>query len=258
MIAFYKFQGTGNDFIVIDNRENIFDNSNYSLIEKLCNRRFGIGADGLILLEMKDNLPQMVYYNSDGKPSSMCGNGGRCFAAFCKQIGLGDNNQMLFEAVDGKHEVIYEAGKVRLKMNDVAVIKQVDTDYELNTGSPHYIVFEQHIDTLNIVESARKIRYNNNYKDAGINVNFVEQTKNGIYVHTYERGVEDETYSCGTGVTAAALAHHHKHIMSLGNYIVEVKTKGGLLAVAFNFDKIYSDIWLIGPAEFVYKGVVAV
>ncbi|MDZ4758174.1 MAG: diaminopimelate epimerase [Bacteroidota bacterium] len=256
MIKFHKYQGTGNDFIIIDNRENIFDKSNNSLIENLCDRRFGIGADGLILLEMKNNLPQMVYYNSDGKPSSMCGNGGRCFAAFCKEFDLVTNNEMTFEAVDGKHEVLYEPQKIKLKMNDVPAIKPIGSDFELNTGSPHYIVFEQHIDDINIIERARQIRYNNTYKEAGINVNFVEPIDTGIFVRTYERGVEDETYSCGTGVTAAALAYHHTHIMSLGNYIVDVKTKGGLLAVSFNFDKEYNNIWLIGPAVFVYEGEI--
>ncbi len=256
MIKFYKYQGTGNDFIMIDNRENIFDKNNYSFIEKLCDRRFGIGADGLILLELKNQVPLMVYYNSDGKPSTMCGNGGRCFAAFCKKNGLTDDNKMIFEAVDGAHEVLFEANKIKLKMHDVAEIKAIQTDYELNTGSPHYIVFAENIDALNLIEKAREIRYNSVYKTEGINVNFVEQATGKIYVRTYERGVEDETYSCGTGVTAAALAYHHKFIMNLGHYIVEVKTKGGNLAVSFNFDKIYNDIWLIGPAEFIYEGVV--
>ncbi len=258
MIKFYKYQGTGNDFIIIDNREDVFDKSNYNAIEKLCDRRFGIGADGLILLELVNKVPLMVYYNSDGKQSSMCGNGGRCFAAFCKRFGLSENNKMIFEAVDGVHEVLFEANKVKLKMHDVSEIKTIHSDYELNTGSPHYIIFDKNIDDVNIIERAHQIRYNDIYKADGINVNFVEQTHNGIYVRTYERGVEDETYSCGTGVTAAALAFHHRHIMSLGNYIVDVKTKGGNLAVAFNFDKVYNDIWLIGPAEFVYDGGIAI
>lgn len=257
MIKFQKYQGTGNDFIMIDNRESVFDKTNYNIIEKLCDRRFGIGADGLILLEVENNIPQMVYYNSDGKPSTMCGNGGRCFAAYCKERGLSANNEMLFEAVDGKHEVVFETKKVKLKMNDVPAIKPVHHDYELNTGSPHYIVFDLHIDEIDILKKAHEIRYNDTYRKDGINVNFVEQTEKGIYVRTYERGVEDETYSCGTGVTAAALAFHHKHIMSLGNYIIDVKTKGGLLAVSFNFDKVYNNVWLIGPAEFVYEGEIA-
>ncbi len=257
-IPFHKYQGAGNDFVMVDNRAGIFpDASNVVLIARLCDRRFGIGADGLILLENAPGFDfRMVYFNADGRESSMCGNGGRCIVAFAKHLGLiGD--QCRFIAIDGPHEArMTTPDSVELKMSDVATVTQTsDGDYILNTGSPHYIQFVDQLDELPVAELGRKIRYSETFRAEGINVNFVESTEAGISVATYERGVEDETLSCGTGVTAAAIAWYLKNPKANLTDIA-IATKGGRLQVRFTpVGKGFEAVWLCGPAVQVFEGL---
>jgi len=252
---FYKYQGTGNDFIMIDNRKKNFNKNNASYIKRLCDRRFGIGADGLILLEDHENYDfRMVYYNADGNESSMCGNGGRCLVAFAKQCGIVKNNA-IFEAIDGIHHAIIEGDLIKLKMIDVNEVEVHKNHVFLNTGSPHHVQFEDHIDTFDIKSKGASIRYGELYGDTGANVNFVKKiTENTFKIRTYERGVEDETLSCGTGATAVALAMHHMDQTQANKVTLQVE--GGDLQVSFHQNKNgeYTDIWLIGPACFVYEG----
>lgn len=272
---FYKYQGTGNDFVIIDDRQKTFQIQNQPLIEKLCDRRFGIGADGLILLQNHPDFDfEMVYFNSDGRPSTMCGNGGRCIAAFAKFLGVIDENKVgSFIAADGPHKVTFEGDKVSLQMKDVDATstRNDNKDYVLNTGSPHYVVFveKDELDNIDIVTEAHKIRYNDEFKKEGINVNFVEIVAEGqIKVRTYERGVEDETFSCGTGVVASSIASYlhstQKESFSKNGqnqvFHTKVQTKGGNLAVSFkiseNVNVSFEDVWLIGPAVQVFEGDV--
>jgi diaminopimelate epimerase len=258
-LKFYKYQGTGNDFIIADNR-----NDSYHLttqqIHQLCDRRFGIGADGLMLLQQKEGFDfEMKYYNADGREGSMCGNGGRCIVKFASHIGI-RKDIYHFLASDGPHEAEIDIdGIVSLKMKDVATIKKFHSDYILNTGSPHYIKLVTDVMTLDVYKKGHEIRNSKEFVQEGINVNFVEQEAEAdkITVRTFERGVEDETYSCGTGVTAAALVCYHNEN---GFNDVEVKTLGGKLSV--EFDKIgdnkFENIWLCGPAEKVYEGTIEI
>ena len=208
--TFYKYQGTGNDFVMIDNRQQTFDKNNTNLVSLLCDRRFGIGADGLILLENHDTHDfKMVYYNADGNQSSMCGNGGRCLVAFAKQLGI-ISNKAVFEAIDGLHHATIEGDIVKLQMQNVDAVENHKSHIFLDTGSPHHVQFEASIDDFDIKTKGAKIRYGAPYNEAGSNVNFVKkQSDTSFKVRTYERGVENETLSCGTGVTAVALAMHY-------------------------------------------------
>lgn len=253
-IHFYKYQGTGNDFVILDNRK-----GEYSLTKKqicfLCDRRFGIGADGLMLLNSHSGYDfEMKYYNADGGESTMCGNGGRCLVKFAADRGI-VRTEYRFLAIDGEHQASIEAdGTVALKMNDVKRVTNDHGKYILNTGSPHYVDLVEDVMHLDVVDRGRQVRYSDTFRKEGINVNFVQQTSDPdrIIVRTYERGVEDETYSCGTGVTAAALVCFHNEN---GYNRVEVKTKGGNLSV--EYDKTegqYQNIWLIGPAVHVFEG----
>jgi diaminopimelate epimerase len=252
--TFQKYQGTGNDFLLIDDRENRFPIADQSWIEHICHRRFGVGADGLILLRLEsDGLPRMVYFNSDGRESTFCGNGGRCFAAFLRFTGLADGGEVFFHAKDGLHEAEYlDDGRIRLKMRDVQEVLVRDNAWECFTGSPHFVRFLPEIGELDVKKEGAAIRYSETYKKEGINVNFVEREGEGIFVRTYERGVEDETYSCGTGVTAAALVAN----VALGiSSPVPIRTPGGKLEVSFvqkgaGFEKVY----LTGPAVRVFEG----
>lgn len=253
-VSFYKYQGTGNDFIFIDNRENIFGNPDTELVKHWCDRRFGIGADGLILLQKREGYDfEMVYFNADGRESTMCGNGGRCIAAFAAHLGL-ITNECHFLAIDGPHDArLRSDGWVELKMMDVAEIESGEDYYLLNTGSPHYVIFVEDVDDINVVENGQAIRYSERFRKEGVNVNFVEQTKGGLIVATYERGVEDETLSCGTGVTAAAIARQLKTGIQAE---VPIQAKGGklLVRVETNAEKQFHNIWLCGPAELVFQG----
>ena len=261
---FYKYQGTGNDFVMIDNRTNFFPKDNIKLIEQLCDRRFGIGADGLILLEndsIASNLTnatdfKMVYYNSDGNQSSMCGNGGRCLVAFAKKLNVIEN-QTVFIATDGLHHAtISEDGIVSLQMKSVDAVKITPEYVFLDTGSPHHIQMVDHLEHFNVKEVGAKIRYSELYGKTGSNVNFVEQISEDTFaIRTYERGVENETLSCGTGATAAAIAMN-----SLGktnSNVIQLHVQGGELEVSF--DKThgkFTNVFLKGPAEFVFKGTI--
>jgi diaminopimelate epimerase len=250
---FYKYQGTGNDFIIIDNRQLTFFKNDTKRIQALCDRKFGIGADGLILLENHPNLDfKMVYYNADGNQSSMCGNGGRCLVHFAKFLGIVEG-KTTFEAIDGIHEATINNGIVSLKMNDVdSVISKNEYSF-LNTGSPHHVEICNQLDTLDIQTEGAKLRYEK-YGAEGANINFVEQVNSDTFsVRTYERGVEGETLSCGTGVTAVALAMH-KTGKTTSNSVI-LKTPGGDLKVTFEVSGSgYKNIYLIGPAVMVFKG----
>jgi diaminopimelate epimerase len=256
-LTFQKYHGNGNDFIMIDNRENVLRGDEYILFAKLCTRRFGVGADGVILVQdHKDYDFDMKYYNADGKPGSMCGNGGRCAIKFAASLEMIDLNTV-FMAVDGIHQgKILPQRQVSLKMNDVTKLFKGDGDYVIDTGSPHYIKFVKQLDELDVYAAGKKIRYSEPFTREGINVNFVEMTDAGIKVRTYERGVEDETFSCGTGVTAAALATSVELELDEGNIEFAIKSLGGELKVSFEKTgpDSFSNIWLTGGAQYVYTG----
>lgn len=255
-ISFSKYQGTGNDFIILDNRQGAYNELSKKTIEFLCHRRFGIGADGLMMLNNAEGYDfEMKYFNADGAEGSMCGNGGRCIAAFANAHGI-VGESCTFIAYDGPHSARIKDGLVSLKMNPVNEITKVGDGVFLNTGSPHYISFCKEVDSLDVVPEGRKVRYSAEFKDHGVNVNFVEKMSDDtILVRTYERGVEDETYSCGTGVTAAAIAFAAEQP---DVKTVRVKTKGGDLSVTFeNKENGYDEIWLTGPATFVFSGKIA-
>lgn len=252
-IPFYKYQGTGNDFIMIDNRDLSFPKQNTELVKKMCDRRFGIGGDGLILLEKHPEYDfQMVYYNSDGNESTMCGNGGRCLVAFARFLEV-FKEKTIFNAIDGLHEAKINQNIVKLKMIDVQEIKSIEQDYELNTGSPHYVQYVENVEQLNVYQAGYNIRNSTAYQKEGINVNFVSKiSENEIFVRTYERGVEDETYSCGTGVTASCLTW----MLKFNKKEVSVKTLGGNLKVyAEKTTNGFKNIWLEGPAQQVFEGI---
>ena len=252
-IPFYKYQGTGNDFVVIDNRNGLFPKGNHSMIAKMCDRKFGIGADGLLLLEDHSKVDfTMVYYNADGKLGSMCGNGGRCMVHFANHLNV-INNNTVFEAVDGLHEASINNEIVSLKMNDVEDIQVNSNSVFLNTGSPHHVEMVKDLKGYNVEEKGSFIR-NDTYGKEGSNINFVEQVELNLFaVRTYERGVEAETLSCGTGVTAVAIALSEINRINTNN--VELQTEGGNLSVRFNkTNDAYQSIYLEGPAKQVFKG----
>ena len=264
-MQFHKYHGTGNDFVIIDDRARAFDETDHARIAHLCHRRFGIGADGLMLLRQKAGYDfEMVYFNADGRPSSMCGNGGRCLVAFAKFLGV-VQDYAHFLAVDGPHHARVEPdGTVRLKMQDVAPPQSAqagnDGDVFLHTGSPHHVHFldpaaHPSLAGFNVFAAGHAIRYDPAYDPAGTNVNFVEVPTDPAQpwpVRTYERGVEDETYSCGTGVTAVALAASARGAVSP----VRLRTPGGELAVSFEHKPGggFTNVWLSGPAVRVFGG----
>lgn len=256
-LEFYKYQGTGNDFVMIDNRQKAIANYDAQKIAHLCDRRFGVGADGLILLEPHDTLDfKMIYFNADGNQSSMCGNGGRCIVAFAKFLGLIDT-EATFEAIDGTHSAKIENDKVSLQMQDIKGIETHKTHTFLNTGSPHHVELVSDLNRLDVKSEGARIRFGAPYNEAGTNVNFVvKNAADSFSVRTYERGVEDETYSCGTGVTAVALAMHY--IGETEKNLIKMLTPGGQLNVSFRKTEIgYQDIWLIGAATQVFKGAIS-
>ena len=255
IIEFYKYQGTGNDFIMIDDREKEFDLTDNDLIAALCERRMGIGADGLILLREHDTLDfEMIYFNADGKQSSMCGNGGRCILSFAQMLELTEN-ETTFMAIDGEHKGRLMDDGIYLQMQDVKKIEGVGDGLVLNTGSPHYIEMVDELEYIDINKQGRKIRNSATFKKEGINVNFVLDSSE-LQVRTYERGVEAETLSCGTGVVATAIAMHYANCIQ--ETLVNVKTRGGELTVSFEeFNGGYRNIWLSGEASMVYAGEFA-
>ncbi|MBT8278069.1 MAG: diaminopimelate epimerase [Bacteroidia bacterium] len=251
---FYKYQGTGNDFVIIDNRGQHFPKNDVHYIKKLCDRRFGIGADGLILLEEHDSCDfRMIYFNADGNESTMCGNGGRCITHFANFLGL-IHDKATFEAIDGLHHAVKVDDLVHLQMQIVKEVKEDSEGLIIDTGSPHIVKIVDAVDELDVNALGAKVRYSEAFSELGINVNFVEKVKdNEFKVRTYERGVEAETLSCGTGVTAVALAMKYKHESK--DQLIKLYTKGGTLQVKFKLDfDGFKDIWLIGPAVQVYKG----
>lgn len=255
-IKFYKYQGAGNDFVLIDNRTKKLKLS----VEKIalfCNRNFGVGADGLMLLQKKKGYDfEMIYYNSDGKPSSMCGNGGRCIVAFARQIGAVKKSKVSFLAIDGPHEAEFKGKEVKLQMKEVKDIEHNSNYFFLNTGSPHYVSFVKNVKSTDVYNEGRRIRYNERFRKEGTNVNFVEViAKDKIYVRTYERGVENETLSCGTGVTASALAYAEVTHKEKGT--IQIVSPGGKLKVQFKKgNKGYKEIYLQGPAEKTFEGEI--
>lgn len=252
-VHFHKYHGTGNDFILVDNRQGQLDFTTEQ-VRFFCDRHFGIGADGMILLNSHFQYDfEMKYYNSDGYESSMCGNGGRCLVAFAHDLGI-HKNRYSFIAIDGEHEAYKKDGWIYLKMQNVSAIEWSEEYACLDTGSPHYIRPVKGIMEYDVKGEGRKVRYSEPFSEAGINVNFVEKFENYIYVRTYERGVEDETLSCGTGVTAAAIVNYHQEN---GYNKIDIQTPGGKLAVEFKKNgSQMEDVWLCGPAAFVFDGFV--
>ena len=257
-ITFHKYQGAGNDFIVIDDRNGVFDVNNEALVKRLCDRRYGIGADGLMLLQAQPGYDfKMVYFNADGREGSMCGNGGRCMVAFARHQGLvGDNT--VFLAVDGEHhaDINAEGNWVSLQMIDVPSIAHDGAAYLLDTGSPHYVQLVDNLANFPVYERGYAIRNSDAYRAEGINVNFVEPEGTGYFVRTYERGVENETLACGTGATAVALAMA-AHEGLEGDFQTPIRVLGGNLAIKFRkTGDSFTDVYLEGPAAFVFSGKI--
>ena len=257
MPEFYKYHGTGNDFIIFDDRgpASVSSLLNQETIARLCERRLGIGADGLILIQKHPELDfRMVYFNSDGREGTMCGNGGRCAVAFARKAGI-ITDQATFESIDGVHTAsVNEKEIILLSMQPVSSVKAWEAGYILDTGSPHYILFSENIDGINVAEEGRRIRYHEHFIPGGTNVNFVEHADNEIYVRTYERGVEEETLSCGTGIIASAICSAFRSGTDKNSY--NVRTRGGKLRVHFDRtgDTGFSNIRLEGLAVFVFSG----
>ena len=268
-LEFSKYQGAGNDFVMVDDRRGIFPREDTSLVGRLCDRRYGIGADGLILLREDPAADfAMVYYNSDGRESTMCGNGGRCIAAFARDLGIGDGQAVEFRAVDGMHKAVFKGKAVQLGMNDVTAVTAMENgiSYEdivplwncfLDTGSPHYVsMIKEGLESLDVARFGRAIRNNDHFAPkGGTNVNFVQEENGKLLLRTYERGVEDETLACGTGTVAAAVAAHRMGVVSSEK--VYLKAPGGCLEVDFRPESggRYTDIRLTGPAEKVFDGI---
>jgi diaminopimelate epimerase len=259
-VIFEKYQGNGNDFIIIDDRDGLFPDKTEN-VKKLCDRHFGIGADGLMLVKKSDIAEfEMVYYNSDGNISTMCGNGGRCIAAYAFKHGIA-KKKMNFIAIDGLHKAAINNSEnknlydVSLQMTNVDKVIKEDEYYFINTGSPHHITFVKNVKDVDVYNEGKKIRYGALYSPQGTNVNFVQLNNENIIVKTYERGVEDETLSCGTGVTASAIAAYLK----TGKKIKKIKTTGGDFSVNFeeNNGK-FVNVTLNGPAEMVFKGEIEI
>lgn len=272
-MKFWKYQGAGNDFIMVDQRENrALDRSHTAIVAGLCDRHFGIGADGLILLEAHPEYDfEMIYFNADGRESSMCGNGGRCIAAFAGHLGIAAG-RCRFLAVDGEHEALVDppaapyppepgSSWVDLKMGDVAEVERHGDVFILDTGSPHYVRFVDSVENVDMIREGRAIRYSERFKTGGINVNLVVVRPDGsLRIRTYERGVEDETLACGTGVTAAALASSVYREKTEGPFAIPVHARGGDLIVRFQSGKqpgSFSEIWLCGPAKQVFEGEIS-
>lgn len=257
-LDFFKYQGTGNDFVILDDRNETFPAADQAFIERLCHRRFGIGADGLILLRNDPDYDfRMVYFNADGAEGSMCGNGGRCIVRFAHDLGLFETKTR-FIAVDGEHLAEVTGDEISLKMSDVRGVEDRAGITFLNTGSPHVVRSVDDLESLDVVSEGRALRYDTAFQPGGTNVNFVQPIDDHtLFVRTYERGVEDETYSCGTGVTAVALVAHEQLNMAAP---VAIQTIGGNLRVSFNAkgDGQFDSVYLIGPAKRVFAGTITV
>jgi diaminopimelate epimerase len=251
LIRFSKYQGTGNDFIMIDNRAGDIHLTAPQIIQ-MCDRKFGIGADGIILIEETGFSDfYMNFYNPDGS-QSFCGNGSRCAVRFAQQLGIcRDIGE--FKAIDTKHDFESNEQEVTIQMKNVLGIEHQNDHFVIHTGSPHYIEYRTHIDQMDLIAEARTIRYSPRFEEEGVNVNFVEIKNNEVHMRTYERGVENETLSCGTGVTAVALSYGFLHA---GTSEVAVHTKGGALRVSFETvgQGEFEEVKLTGPAQWVFDG----
>lgn len=257
MINFYKYQGAGNDFILIDNRQGNFNLNKVEFVVKWCDRRFGIGSDGMIFIEASLISDfKMDFYNPDGS-QSFCGNGSRCAVAFARFLGI-DKSKLTFEAIDGMHEAEWVGEQVKIGMNQFGGIRVFEDDEFIDTGSPHYISYQNEGEERDIVEFGRSIRYSSLFEPGGTNVNLITTlSENKIAIQTYERGVEDETFACGTGATACGLSFAARSTQNKG--IIDVQAKGGLLRIHFQKTDqfgIFQSIWLEGPANYVFKGSV--
>lgn len=259
-IEFFKYHGTGNDFIIIDNRSFFFNKGNQDFIAGMCHRRFGIGADGVLLLEPDDETDfRMIYFNADGRPGTMCGNGARCLVAFAHRV-LNTSRKVRFSASDGKHdaEIIsfneqLTSYMVRLRMNDISAIESYNGGFVMDTGSPHFVTAEHNPCEIDVVEEGRKIRNSERFRQHGINVNFIKVIDGEVHLRTYERGVEDETWSCGTGSVAAAAAALHAGLINQNP--VPIIAKGGSLKVMAEINgTTFNNIYLEGAAQLVYEG----
>ncbi|MGB4775806.1 MAG: diaminopimelate epimerase [Daejeonella sp.] len=259
-LTFYKYEGAGNDFILIDNRNLTINHQNPLFLQKLCDRHFGIGADGIIFLQEKKGFDfEMIYYNADGQPSSMCGNGGRCIVAFAKWLEI-IKTEANFLAVDGIHyaTISEKDDKVSLQMINVDRIEKDNDAFVLNTGSPHYVLLVKNLKEKDVYHEGKAIRYNNTYAEKGININFVEDRGGHYFVRTYERGVENETYACGTGVTAVAIAMD-KMKNQLGFINTKIKVLGGELNISLQSNgSNFTHVFLEGPATFIFKGNIEI
>ena len=259
-IDFSKYHGTGNDFILIDNRKNLFPAENNKLIQQLCHRQFGIGADGLILLEDDEKQDfSMKYFNSNGFEGSMCGNGGRCVVHFARELGI-ISGYTFFNSIVGLHTAKIEHNIISLSLTDVKKTTVNKKYFYLNTGSPHVVIFKKRIDNIDVFSEGKKIRNSKEFAPEGTNVNFVKIIdKNNISIRTYERGVEDETLSCGTGAVASAISAYLYQKIKPDNYSVQLQTKGGNLKVNLKFDKnIFTKIILEGTVVKVFDGTTTI
>lgn len=255
-LAFYKFQGAGNDFVMVDNRKALFSNLTQTQIQCICARKYGVGSDGLILINNSLDCDfEMVFFNPDAS-QSFCGNGARCAVAFAKQLGI-ECKLKRFSAIDGIHEYTFEQDIIGIHMADVDHIEVKGKEEAfVHTGSPHYILFNDDLSSSNVLKLGQKIRYSETYIEEGVNVNLMRIVDNKrIEIATYERGVENETLACGTGATACALFFGFHQNLSEGP--IAVQAKGGLLSVDFkrNEDR-FNHVWLFGPATFVYQGTI--
>lgn len=259
-LRFYKYQGTGNDFVMIDNRTGFFPKQDKELVAHLCHRRFGVGGDGLILLEAAEGYDfKMVYYNADGSESTMCGNGGRCLVAFAKQLKIIEN-QCRFIAIDGEHlATVNPDNTVSLQMIDVSDIR-IESKYSfLNTGSPHHVQVVRELGRFDVFNRGREIRMSELYSPDGTNVNFVEQEgPNHFRIRTFERGVEDETLSCGTGATAVAISMYAQG--KCDDKHINIDVEGGNLTVSFDTEdgQKFKNVLLSGPAKLVFEGTIEI
>lgn len=255
-ITFYKYHGAGNDFVAIDNRNYQIYSS--ETIRFLCNRKFGVGADGVLLIQNGDKNVDfhLDYYNSDGNMGSLCGNGSRCAVAFAHDLNIIQNNAH-FSAFDGIHEGCYQNEEdVWVSLNDVNTTTFLEDGYSVNTGSPHFVTYVDDIQNVDVYKAGKKIRHDSRFPD-GINVNFVSPFQDGIFVRTFERGVENETLSCGTGVTASALIHSIHNNFNNGSHKIKVYTTGGDFIISFDkLSQIFTQIILQGPTRFVFKGEI--
>ena len=257
-IQFYKYQGTGNDFVLFDNRSGQIDRTRYDWFNFICDRRFGIGADGVMLLQEREGYDfEMLYFNADGLPGSMCGNGGRCMVQFAKRLGI-DKAHYHFLASDGDHDAIITGDEVSLHMRDVLSVELHKGQYILNTGSPHVVLAVDDVMAVDVNRDGAQLRYDPLFAPGGTNVNYIHIQGETMHIRTYERGVEQETLSCGTGVTASALVSALMQNLPFGIHEVQIRTMGGALRVQFHYhaDGSFTDIYLIGPGTFVFSGEI--